>query len=749
MSCAMNRPVIVSALTISFFLSFSLFARDKKLYLPQTLKSDIGSLTYTADGLQMRTNGISPFSEATGDAVWSVTLQNLSDNTKEVVISEKGNVPEVIQAGNGFRLVYDKLNLDGKDWDLTLNLDFSVREEAFQVSGFIQNQLKDWVVIKFTGPVLNGIKANLATYPLLMPCGLGQKFVQEPIAEKPIDQVSMKGALAWNYNKTVSSYEMTAEYPCRFATMQWCAMAGEKGGLYFASHDKEFGSKQFRIRYKPENKTFGLAFMHDLTCFFGQTWSIPPQIMMPYQGTWHKGADFYRKWYNTANTLQDVPVWAKNASGWMLTIMKQQNNEIMWNYNDLTEVNKISTERGLDMVGLFGWTIGGHDRFYPYYDPDPAMGGREGLVKALGDIRKSGKRSILYANGQLIDQNGTDYWEKTGKEITVLKRDGTLDYEKWHKYTDAPARYHGLACLCTDEWYERMLALALQANELGADGILYDQLAVRPPKICYAPNHGHSVPAIVYAKDRCRLLDRITSYMKTINPDFIVMTEGLCDAELNSVYYFHGYENGTYVPLHPEISDRLNGAAATFIYPEMFKYTFPEVLTTVRNPSPVNNRLILNYATVYGLRQELETRYAADVRYLRENRIPVPEDYSNVISKPNIDLVTSEDPIASKIYIRQLIDFQRANADLLWKGKFMDEKGFQIKGGSNLIAKAYVSGNRMGIIVWNAGTQEDVFTVNVPGYSFEYATEPVKVTVDAAGKLPAESVRLLVWKKSY
>lgn len=742
----MTRRLTAFVLIALILFSFASAAKEKK-NPSRSLQTTMGKLTYSNDGLQLETNGKCPSSVVTGDAIWAIVLQNLTDNTKEVVVSNKNNVPQIATMANGFRLAYPSLVQDGKKWDVQLELDFSVQEEAFQVSGTIRNQVGDWVVMKFIGPVVNGITANLSSFPLLMPSGLGQKFVKEPSTENPIDKVTMKGALAWKYNKKVSSYEITAEYPCRFATMQWCAMAGENGGLYFASHDKEFRSKQFRVRYQPENKTFGLAFQHDMTCFAGQSWTIPPQIIMPYSGTWHKGADFYRNWYNTATPLQDVPVWAQNSSGWMLTILKQQNDEIMWNYNDLAELNRLSVERGLDIIGLFGWAHGGHDRFYPDYHPDPAMGGRDALVKALADIRKTGKRSIIYANGQLIDQHGTNYWDKIGKSITVLKKDGTLDYEKWHKYTDAPARYHGLACLGTDEWYQRMLSLAMQANELGADGILYDQLAVRPPKICYSPGHGHSVPAVVYAKDRCRLLDRITSYMKTINPEFIVMTEGLCDAELNSVYYFHGYENGVYVPLQTELFARQHGTAPTFIFPEMFKYTFPEVLNTVRNPSPVANRLIMNYGTVYGLRQELESRYAADVKYLKENRIPVPEDYYNVISKPNLDLVTSEDPVASKEYMRQVIDFQRENSNLLWNGKFVDEQGFSIEADPDIIAKAFVAGNQLGIVVWNTGSGDEKFSLEVPGYTFDHATEPGLGNIKPNEKLKAEHIRLLIWKK--
>ena len=745
----MKRDVIVVGMVIFCLLSARAISADIKQGLPQSLKAGMSELIYSKNGLEIKMKDGCPSSFAKDGPVWAVTMQNIEDNKREAVIDNNGNDPEVIKVNNGFKLVYKQLYLDGKIWDVSLELLFSVHAEAFNVTGSLVNNEKGWVVTGFTGPVVNGIEANLDKFPLLMPCGLGQKFVKTPTLKEPVDKVSLKGALVWEFNKAVSSYELKSHYPSRFATMQWCSLSGENGGFYFGSHDKAHGSKHFRIRYKPDDNSLGFAFSHDLACAPGESWEIPSQIMYPYSGSWHKAADFYRNWFNTSITLPDVPKWAQNASGWMLTIMKQQNNEIMWDYNSLEELCKISEERGLDIIGLFGWTFGGHDRFYPDYDPDPAMGGREALVKALKTIRERGKRSIIYANGQLIDQNGTTYWGEKGKFITVQKRDGTLDYQKWHKYTDAPARFHGMACLGCEEWYERMLGLALQANDLGADGILYDQLAVTAPKFCYALDHGHSVPAVVYEGDRYRLLNRIANYMKTINPDFVIMTEGLCDAVLGSVTYFHGYENGAYVPLQEEFSSRLNGSAPTFIYPEMFKYTFPEVLTTYRNPAPVNNRLILNYATVYGLRSELEVRYSADVRYLKESRIPVPADYSNVISKPDINLVTSEDPVAARLYSLAIINFQRENSDLLWHGKYEDEKGIYIKCSKSVIAKAFVAGNRMGVVVWNTGLQDEQFSLDVPGYTFEYATEPGKGCVDAAGKLNSQNIRMLFWKKTF
>jgi hypothetical protein len=348
----------------------------------------------------------------------------------------------------------------------------------------------------------------------------------------------------------------------------------------------------------------------------------------------------------------------------------------------------------------------------------------------------------------LIDQHGTDYWNETGQHITVKRQSGELDYQRWWKYRDAPARYHGMACLGCDAWYQRMLELAIQANEFGADGIIYDQLAVTAPKYCYADNHGHAVPDIVYTSDRYRLLDRIANYMKTINPDFIVMTEGLCDAVLSSVAFFHGYSNAVYVPLQYEWDARQDGSAPTYIYPEMFKYTFSEVLTTIRNPAPVNNRLILNYATVYGMRQELESRYAADVSYLKDNKIPKIEDYDNIVSKPNLDLVTREDPIASKIYMKQVIDFQRAHANILWQGKYMDELGFTISAPPSIIAKSYRFKNKLGVIVWNSSdlaTEPPI--IEVPNYTLDYVCEPDRANIVSTDHLNPQSIRLYIWTK--
>ena len=732
-----------SCLLAAVSLSSASKPENQEIYL----RSGNNKLTFSSNRLHISIAGMEPASADNNHITWSLTMQKLGDFNNEVAITSQRNTPVISSQEGSYKLTYSNLKSSENIWNITLELFLSAGEKGFSVKAAIINNEKDWVVVGLNGPMIDGIKSNLSNYPLIVPCGLGQIFTKEPSVNEPLNKASFKGGLNWEFNKKEKSFTIESAYPSRFATMQWYAVAGENNGIYIGSHDNLHSSKHLKVEYLPSTGGLRLGFEYDFTCFLGERREIPEMIIGPYLGSWHVAANYYRKWFDSSVKLQNVPEWARNSSGWMLAILKQQNEEIMWNYDSLEELCKISEERGLDMIGLFGWTVGGHDRFYPDYIPDPSMGGKEALVTVIDKIHKRGKHVIMYANGQLIDQNGTNYWPETGQGVTVVKRDGSLDFQKWHKYIDAPARFHGMACLGTDEWYERMLSLAVQANGLGADGILYDQLAVTAPKFCYSPNHGHSVPSVVYESDRYLLLERIATYMKTINKDFIIMTEGLCDAVLGSISYFHGYENGAYVPLQSELEGRLNKSSFSSVFPEMFKYTFPEVMSTYRNPAPVNNRLILNYATLFGLRSELESRYAADVQYLKNNRIPVPDDYSNVISKPDLELVTNEDPVAMKKYSKEIIDFQRSFAWILWHGKYLDTTGFNIVCNKNIIARAYTTGNRLCVVVWNRGKNIENVKLEVPGYLFEYISEPSGNIKCALNEIPAESIKIFMWKK--
>ncbi len=232
--------------------------------------------------------------------------------------------------------------------------------------------------------------------------------------------------------------------------------------------------------------------------------------------------------------------------------------------------------------------------------------------------------------------------------------------------------------------------------------------------------------------------------MRRLNPDFIVMTEAarqparFGDVVPDVSWAFPATAN--------EIVSWAKGGPAVSTFPEMFRYTFPEAMSTVRVATPMIGRAMANYVCAYGLRYEIESRYAPDVRYLRENRVPEVEEYREVLSPPDVGMMRATPPEEAAAYLQKIIEFQRSHADLLWQGRFVDEEGFALQGGP-LVAKAFRSGDRLGVVVWNPGERPVPYRLSVPGTRLVSASQPERENVDASSELPPQSVRLLVWEK--
>lgn len=706
---------------------------------PLRVSGPKGELSVDSRGISLAPSIAScPAIRATEGPMWSLALQKQGAppiHDAPVILTDQGQAVRRETTPDGIRLTYPSLAREGKTWRIGLTLDIRRKGDAFEVTGQLANDEPGWVVCGLTGPVLSGIQADLATHPALLPEGFGRRVNRVPQAQGKFAPWQPAG----------TRFEIACAYPSNRATMQWCALAGAEGGFYLGCHDPAHGAKDFCIRYDPRDKQLGLAIRHHFFCAAGQRWGLPPTIWMPYEGSWHAAARYYRAWIDAARPPRQVPAWARGASGWLLCILKQQNGEVLWDYPSLEKLAEVADQRGLDILGLFGWAHGGHDHLYPDYHPDPLMGGDAALRHALNQVHRRGKRAILYANGQLIERD-TDYWKTQGRHLAVIQSSGEPVQQTWHKYYNAPAYHFDLACLAADAWYERMLSLALQANDLGADGILFDQLGNTGPMACYAPGHGHPVPTMVYAGDRVALLRRIADHMRAINPDFIVMTEGLHDSVLDSIALFHGSVLGVFSASVSEISARASEGSVSASFPEMFRYTFPEAMSTLRVPTPMMNRAMANYACLYAFRYEIESRYAPDVRYLRDNRVPEAAEYDQVISKPDIAMMRATPPEKATRYLKQVIELQRAHADLLWRGRFVDELGFAFQG-PGLLAKAFEAGDRLAVVVWNPGDRAATFTLTVPNADLVSAAEPEKHSVQASDPLAPQTLRVLVWKK--
>ena len=675
---------------------------------------------------------------------WSISMESLSDPAQVVNLHKDKFVCEQVSRG-----VF-KYSCD----DATVLLEWTSERNSMEVTPTVTNCKDGWVVTSVIGPLVN-IDRKIEDYHLIVPNGYGEMFTRTPDDSPEFQKPNATKAMYWKKSGGRNAYfeigdkEAVPTTPSRKMTMQWCAFAGAADGLYLASHDPGFTYKGYSIRYYPAEDIyrFGIRCHHIIRP--GETWTFPSTIVRQYKGDWHAAADMYRSWYESVKTRAPHPAWAKKTTGWLLAILKQQNDEIIWPYGDVaTSLADVAEARGLDMVGLFGWTVGGHDRFYPDYDVCPRMGGEETLRQSLKTLRERGLHSIIYVNGQLIDQNGTQFWPDTGRFITLTKKDGTLGYETWHKYSDAPARTHGLACHSCDVWRQRMLRLAMRAEELGADGIIFDQLGNRIPMMCYNADHGHDVPAIVYEQDRQSNLDYVRESMARINPEFIVITEGTQDAEMSAIDIYHGCTYGVYLPKLGEAASLVDSDSLRFHpFPEMLKYTLPDIECTVRHPCPVSPRRLLNYGTAYGFKHEIESRYYADRRYLLEDRIPEVEDYGNVISKPNLTLVREEDPAAMRVYSKQVLDLRKKYTEALLEGTFRDNLGISLKSDGHVLAKLFtaVDGSYKAVVLWNTSVKAaDTYELRLDGRRPVYIDSPEGEVTETV--LGPESIHVAIFK---
>lgn len=636
--------------------------------------------------------------------LWEVTVKKQSnraeysfDNSSNVSISKDNDI---------IRLVVTKFSKDELSIPVKAEFTISVKDDAFCFAGLIRTASDEWELTELNYPNISGIQFKNGVPGIYWTNGLGQYFDNPDTFDK-----------------------RSLEYPSGWATMPWLSINSMGAGLYIGSHDPLQGSKIFNLEYDKTAKKFNTQISVSVN---GTEYSIPDVMIKPYAGEWHTASKFYRNWYDKHFKIIVPPDWVKDNSGWLLAILKQQNMEVMWPYKQIDKLCDIAEQFNLGTIGLFGWAYGGHDHLYPFYSPDNSMGGRLELEKAIERAHKRGIRIIIYANGKIMDTS-TDFYKYYGFETMLVQKNLQPQIQYYIKQNNSTPVIFAQACTGSDVWRRTMYDMGLQAATLGADGILYDQLGVMLANSCFSESHNHK-PGDTDPKFRVQMVNEARKKAREINPEFIVMTEAANDFVTKAIDYTHGW--GASCAPTP------NG------FPELLRYTFPEFIATQRNPNPMITRTDANYAAIYGLRHEVETRYPGDVAYLLNGTLPTKESYSNVVSPPDIKKMNIEPANKATHYVHSLVEFETANADFFRRGTFIDVEGIEVKG-ADILAKGFVNGNRLGVVVWNQNqTEKKDFSVSVPGYRFVKSSKPGDSNESGSlSQLEANSIGILIYEK--
>ena len=633
-------------------------------------------------------------------------------------------------------------------------IDVSVEERDGAWCGKIVNREKGAVVLGF----------ELMSAPLAVTPGKSALYVPHVYGRRvrnwPEHGVKQAGSAMWTetaegvfvpfvskWDATIGSRVAPLPFPSRLATMQWATLNDGEEGFYLASEDPFAGAKDIQIEYDSTVKRIKMGFYFPMFIPEGLSYDVPKVVMRKYAGTWHTAAKAYRAWWDTCRKVVHIPdAVRKDFTGFMMVILKNQNDQILYPYTEFESLGDVALAHGFRHVEFHGWGVGGHDKLYPEYDPDPAMGGRDALVKGIKALQARGLHVTVYSNGQLQQHGGTKWYEEKGYRCPIMKRDGTTMSEYWVKFKDHPGTTFDVVCPVSSEWRDQMLKICRDAQALGFQGFFYDQIGQQWPSLCFDGRHGHRPGAFVFAHDRETMLKRIADAMHKVDPDFVLWSEAFNDTILDSVALYQGLFYGTDAGYN--VANRFVEGNACDMFPEMTFYVFPELIMTDRNSTPLCTRKRANGTAVTNLRVDFELRYRAERDYV-ERGTELPEGYyGKIVSKPREPkLMTKENWRTNRDYLKCVSDFRRANGDLLLCGTFKADEGFSVVGGEKVIANRWDGRNgEVGILVWNADDKPAAVKIAFDGRLLS-VREPERGEVDAAEAIPPNTLRLYRYRQ--
>jgi len=335
-------------------------------------------------------------------------------------------------------------------------------------------------------------------------------------------------------------------------------LAHEDQGMYMGIHDnscKERVECAFQLKpgaglgdgwggHYPDSIESGVVSRLEMKlwhmCFInsGEKYALSPIILKPYQGSWHKGWDEYKKWFATWHTNPKLPAWAQEVHSWFQLQMNSPEEEYRLKYTQLVDYAKQCARHGVAAIQLVGWNDGGQDRGNPSHNTDPHLGTWQELKDAIAVCEKMGVHIILFNKYTWVDQS-TQWYKDELYQYTIKDPYGNHFPAKGYNYQTI-TQLSGLntrrlipMCQMSAEWRNIANKEFQKSIDLGASGILYDECQHHyGANYCWDPNHGHHVPACVFEGD-VPLAKGFRDIADAQKPDFMITGEAVNDFQKN------------------------------------------------------------------------------------------------------------------------------------------------------------------------------------------------------------------------
>ena len=317
-----------------------------------------------------------------------------------------------------------------------------------------------------------------------------------------------------------------ANYPIQMGEGRYNLVLADHEGLYIGTHDTAFNEiTRYTFELKPgysdsleshvpqEDAISGhrvritASIEHFPFAPPGATTNLARIVLSPFQGDWHQGADVYRRWRATWFHHPVTPAWAEGVNSWQQIQINSAEDDLRTAYRDLPERAKEAAKDGVNAIQLVGWNNGGQDRGNPSHDTDPRLGTYADLKAAIAKIETMGVHVILFNKYNWIDTSTDAYKRELDKHV-ALDPNGQpyiyhgYEYQTPEQLADINTRRLAVACMPDPFWQELSAKEFRKSIDLGASGILYDEVQHHGgANYCFSHRDGHLVAQSLWAGD--------------------------------------------------------------------------------------------------------------------------------------------------------------------------------------------------------------------------------------------------------
>lgn len=384
------------------------------------------------------------------------------------------------------------------------------------------------------------------------------------------------------------------------ACMSWFGVQSSGKFLYVARYDEQmrlcYLTVKQRIHSDPLNLMLGVD--HFPMLLTGETIDLPSTVVGLLDGDWTAGARKYREYADrTFYRVLPRADWVRKLTGWQRIIMRSQYGEDYYKASDLPEVYRIGKKYGINTIFLFAWWKQGMDRNYPFYE-EPYPGAFGELRENIRKVREMGGRVILETNEHFMDPHG-EFYREHGELCRILDINGNEARPSfvYPGRGELRAQFGGyqfaLACTGTEKWRNVLSDQFELMASFDPDCLFADCFGGCPYQPCFNRKHEHGNRVDAEWTSHRKVFDDLDRICDRYG--MVPGTEIVTDIAASYTQFIHGLVNVTFQ----------YGSDA---YPPMFRYTFPEVITTERGIRDEEGdfRARLMSSLTYGLRLDAE-----------------------------------------------------------------------------------------------------------------------------------------------